>query len=56
MMKASKAKTIGSCFKESGHKPKYPVVLVPGLASSALEVWESNLCPDWVGGLKFVTN
>lgn len=27
--------------KAQGRKPNYPVIIVPGLASSALEVWES---------------
>eukprot|EP00211_Chloroparvula_japonica_P003813 CAMPEP_0119135150 /NCGR_PEP_ID=MMETSP1310-20130426/18732_1 /TAXON_ID=464262 /ORGANISM="Genus nov. species nov., Strain RCC2339" /LENGTH=730 /DNA_ID=CAMNT_0007126009 /DNA_START=45 /DNA_END=2237 /DNA_ORIENTATION=+ len=41
-------KKMGLAMRDEGLKPKYPVILVPGLASSALEVFESDTKPDWI--------
>ena len=35
-------KRIGLLKKKMGFKPKYPVLMVPGLGSTALEVWEGK--------------
>ena len=41
MLHRANTKSIGKALKIVGYKPKYPVIIVPGLASSALEAWES---------------
>eukprot|EP01094_Clydonella_sp_ATCC50884_P019594 TRINITY_DN3870_c0_g1_i2.p1 TRINITY_DN3870_c0_g1~~TRINITY_DN3870_c0_g1_i2.p1 ORF type:complete len:791 (-),score=263.20 TRINITY_DN3870_c0_g1_i2:193-2565(-) len=41
--------SLGRAMRSSGSKPNFPVVLVPGLASSALEVWDSEEMPGWIG-------
>lgn len=33
----------------ANYKKKYPVLLIPGIGSSALSVWESEYCQNWVG-------
>ena len=38
MLHRANTKSIGKALKIVGYKPKYPVIIVPGLASSALEV------------------
>ncbi len=34
--------TISEAKKALGYEPKYPIIIVPGLASSALEAWETD--------------
>ena len=41
MMKDFQTQSVGQAKKAAGFLPKYPVLIVPGLASSALEAWES---------------
>jgi len=36
------AKKVGAVKKANGFVPKFPIVLIPGLGSSALEVWEGK--------------
>lgn len=46
-MATEQVKYVGELMSKNGWKPKYPVIIVPGLASSSLEVWESAEKPDW---------
>ena len=39
MLKTTKSKSVGSAKAALGFLPKYPVLIIPGLASSALECW-----------------
>ena len=41
MLNTTNTKSIGKALKTVGYIPKYPVIIVPGLASTALEAWES---------------
>jgi hypothetical protein len=34
-------------MKAKGAAPKYVAVLIPGLASTALECWDSEVAPEW---------
>uniref|UniRef100_A0A7S4MD71 Lecithin:cholesterol acyltransferase n=1 Tax=Vannella robusta TaxID=1487602 RepID=A0A7S4MD71_9EUKA len=40
---------LGIAMSMEGKEPQYPVVIVPGLGSSALSVWESDYRTEWVG-------
>ena len=40
-------KRVGLICAKVGYKPKYPVLLVPGVISSALDVWSSEEKPEW---------
>ena len=35
-------------LKSEGYSTKYPLVIIPGFASSSLEITESKDCPFWV--------
>ena len=43
------ARRIGEAAAIEGFSPKHPILIIPGLASSALEVWESSIQPEWKG-------
>lgn len=43
----SQADRIGLGLKNQGAAPKYVAVLIPGLASTALECWDSQVAPEW---------
>ena len=45
----AQTKSIGKAMLNEGAKPKFPVIIIPGLASSSLEIWQSERCPNWVG-------
>ena len=51
LKKRTGQKSLGRAMRASGLRPNFPVVLVPGLASSALEVWDSEEAPEWIGGM-----
>ena len=36
------SQTISEAKKALGYRPHYPIIIVPGLASSALEAWETD--------------
>ncbi len=40
--KFTKQRSIGLAKVELGYRPKYPVIIIPGLASSALECWQTT--------------
>lgn len=42
MLSNTGSKSVGMAKRALGYKPKYPVMIVPGLASSALICWESD--------------
>eukprot|EP00339_Tiarina_fusa_P000587 CAMPEP_0117006666 /NCGR_PEP_ID=MMETSP0472-20121206/6813_1 /TAXON_ID=693140 ORGANISM="Tiarina fusus, Strain LIS" /NCGR_SAMPLE_ID=MMETSP0472 /ASSEMBLY_ACC=CAM_ASM_000603 /LENGTH=969 /DNA_ID=CAMNT_0004708197 /DNA_START=770 /DNA_END=3679 /DNA_ORIENTATION=- len=42
LLKTFHTRSVGDAMKRSGWKLKFPVIIVPGLASTALEVWESS--------------
>ena len=45
----TKTKRIGRAFAADGAKPRFPVLIVPGFASSSLEVLGSDVQPTWEG-------
>jgi hypothetical protein len=45
-LESSIPKQLGRKMAAEGYVPKYPIVLVPGLASTALKVEEGH--PEWV--------
>eukprot|EP01094_Clydonella_sp_ATCC50884_P022494 TRINITY_DN5186_c0_g1_i2.p1 TRINITY_DN5186_c0_g1~~TRINITY_DN5186_c0_g1_i2.p1 ORF type:complete len:1026 (-),score=294.33 TRINITY_DN5186_c0_g1_i2:182-3052(-) len=49
LRKRTGIKSIGRAMKSEKCTPRFPVVLVPGLASTALEVWDSEEAPEWLG-------
>lgn len=40
-------KRVGQINAHAGYRAKYPVILIPGVISSALDVWSSEEKPDW---------
>lgn len=40
-------KRVGEINARLGYKAKYPVILIPGVISSALDVWMSEEKPEW---------
>ena len=49
LLQSTKCESIGRAMAAQSARPHHPVIIVPGLASSALEVWESSTTPSWVG-------
>ena len=41
--------SLGASLAEEGESPKFPALIIPGLGSSAMSVWSSSYCTDWVG-------
>jgi hypothetical protein len=41
MLKESGYKSVGAAKAAFGYSPRFPIMIIPGLASSALECWES---------------
>ena len=41
MLKDYQTQSVGQAKAQYGFRPKYPIMIIPGLASSALEAWES---------------
>ena len=42
MLKALNMKSVGKAKAALGYKPKYPIMIIPGFASSALECWQGD--------------
>lgn len=47
MLKNCQTQSVCQAKASYGFKPKYPIMIIPGLASSALEAWESPR-PAWI--------
>ena len=48
LLKEKSQRSVGAAKAALGFKPKFPILIIPGLASSALECWSSSEKPNWV--------